>query len=304
MKVLITGASGFLGKRCVQLLRLQNYRVITTDIIGEVDLIGDLSDKSFVNSLPEVDIIVNCAAVQYVTKNLPFFRRTKFFQINNVNSAKNLLNRYKKSTNTHFIHIGTSMMYKQTGQELYCISDLKHGSGVYSKTKIEAQAFIDQLPNISTIIPCIIGGEGREGLFIGFVKMIDKYSSVIYPGKGNHKISMVHIDDVVSLIVKIIETKSFGIFNAASKEPLSISEWVDAISEELNIETVRKVTFPLAPLAFLSKIFGYRILAKEQLLMLKYQHVLDIRKSLETGWQPKFTNKEIVKNITRGLINE
>ena len=95
MKVLVTGANGFLGKEVVYILKNNFFDVISTDIVGNVDIVGDLSNKKFVDSLPLVDVVVNCAAVQYVTKNIPFFCRKKFFYKNNIESAKNLSEKYK-----------------------------------------------------------------------------------------------------------------------------------------------------------------------------------------------------------------
>lgn len=73
-RILITGSNGFLARAVISLLRNnKEYEIITTDIIGNVDYLGDLSDNNFVNRLPDVDIVVHCAAVQYVNDNIPFF---------------------------------------------------------------------------------------------------------------------------------------------------------------------------------------------------------------------------------------
>jgi nucleoside-diphosphate-sugar epimerase len=296
MKVLITGGSGFLGKACIKLLRSRSYDVISVDRDGQVDLLGDLSDPNFTVSLPDVDTVIHCAAVQYVTKNLPIIFRKKYFQKNNVTATQNLCERYS-GTSVHFIHIGTSMMYKQTGQDLYDTNSRMGGEGVYSKSKVDAQAYIDNFPGSATVIPCIIGGEGREGLFRGFVTMMKKYGVVFYPGKGLHKTHMIHVEDVASLILAISENQVSGYFNAAAPEPLSISEWVDQIQVTLKIPPVVRVSLPLLPVKALSMMMGYRLLAREQLLMLKYQHILDIERSINIGWQPKYTNAEIVRDI-------
>jgi dTDP-4-dehydrorhamnose reductase len=177
MKVLILGASGFLGKSCSQLFRSQSYDVLTSDKRGSADIIGDLSNAEFVLSLPQADIIVNCAAVQYVSADLPLFFRRHYFYQNNVLTAKNLYNRYKNS-NSRFIHVGTSMMYQQDNSKIYTTKSVMKGDGVYSSSKLDAQYFINKLPNAATVIPCIIGGEGRGGLFNSFVGMIKKYNSV------------------------------------------------------------------------------------------------------------------------------
>ena len=73
MRILILGANGFLGAACCTQFSSAGYQVVRSDKIGPVDFLGDLSDLNFVGSLPDADVVVNCAAVQYVTKNLPIF---------------------------------------------------------------------------------------------------------------------------------------------------------------------------------------------------------------------------------------
>ncbi|MFL9960547.1 NAD(P)-dependent oxidoreductase [Paraburkholderia sediminicola] len=296
MRILITGAAGFLGSECVELFKERGHEVTTADKTGSVDLRGDLADQKFVDSLPDCDVVVNCAAVQYVSKGIPTIFRKSFFERNNVLAAKNLCGRYRQQT-THFIHVGTSMMYRQTGQERYDIHSKMAGEGVYSRSKMAAQAFVDTIPGAATIIPCIIGGQGREGLFRGFVKMMTKLGIVAFPGHGKHKIHMVHVVDVASLIYRVAETRASGLFNAADPDPLSIREWIDEIAAELGVRRVRKISIPLLPVMFLSWASGYRVLAREQLLMLKLQHVLSIDESLAIGWRPRFSNARIARDI-------
>lgn len=300
--ILITGADGFLAKYCIELLE-NKYKIITTDKTGSVDIKGDLSNCKFINSLPITDIVINCAAVQYVSKDIPLFFRRKYFFKNNTLVSKNLFEKYKE-LQTKFIHIGTSMMYEQTGQDIYTTKSKMQGKGVYSESKLSSQHYIEQIKNQATVIPCIIGGKGREGLFTGFVNLIKKYSIVFYPGKGQHLIHMVHAKDVATLIEKIIKKNGIGFFNAASPEPLSIQNWVDEIANTVEKNKVAQIKLPLFPLKLISKILGYRLLAREQLLMLEHPHVLDITESLNIGWKPSFTNKEIVRDLTRGLLDE
>jgi nucleoside-diphosphate-sugar epimerase len=296
MRLLITGAAGFLGTECVRQFRDGGHDVTTTDKVGVVDLRGDLADPAFTASLPIVDVVVNCAAVQYVTKDIPFLFRKKYFERNNVRSAENLSHRYRSQT-THFIHVGTSMMYRQTGQEKYHMRSLMGGEGVYSCSKMAAQAFIERMPGAATVLPCIIGGEGREGLFIGFVKMMTKFGFVAFPGRGQHKIHMVHVVDVASLVYRVAEIRASGLFNAADPAPLSIRQWIDEIKDELGIPHVRKISIPLLPVKWLSWLSCYRLLAREQLLMLERPHVLSIEESLDIGWRPEFSNARIARDI-------
>ena len=79
-RILVTGANGLVGSTLKRLLVGNEYEIFTTDLIGDVNFRGDLKDRDFVNSLPEVDCIINCAAVQYLTPNIPFLIESNTFE--------------------------------------------------------------------------------------------------------------------------------------------------------------------------------------------------------------------------------
>jgi nucleoside-diphosphate-sugar epimerase len=301
LKILITGASGFLGKELCALLRMEKVNFETTDKLGEVDYLGDLSNEEFVNSLPDFDVIINCAAVQYVTKELPFFYRSRYFKKNNIVAMSNLYKKFGQSL-SQFIHIGTSMQYLQMGAESYEIESRMKPQGVYSASKLEQHKILANFNcTKSVILPCIIGGKGREGLFIGFVSSIKKYGLAIIPGKGNHPINMVHVKDVSSLIKLVLDNKLAGHFNAASLKPLSINEWVATIGRHTGQKT-RNIYIPIWSVRLIAFLSFYRLLAKEQVLMLTYPHVLDIGKTISLGWAPKYDGAEIINDLIQPLL--
>ena len=301
MKILVTGAAGFLGSECVRRLCAAGHEVVSTDQRGRVDLTGNLADEAFTRGLPNVDTVLHCAAVQYVSNDLPLLDRRSFFRNNNIVATHYLTSRYA-GTGAHFVNIGTSMMYEQSGRDLYDVRSPLRGQGLYSASKIQAQSFVDAMPNpTACVIPCIIAGDGRGGLFKSLVDSMLRLGVVIYPGRGRHKVHMVHVHDVAALIGLVIEQRATGRFNAASPEPLSISEWVDEIASELELEHVRTINVPLWPLDLVSPAIGYRLLAREQLLMLRYAHVLSIEDGLAIGWKPAYTNARIVRETARAL---
>ena len=301
MKILLSGADGFLGRACLAELRSAGHEVRTTDRHGSVDHAGDLADPAFCRALPRVDAVVHAAAVQYVSRDLPLVSRESYFRRNNVEATRLLCLRYSGS-GAHFVNVGTSMMYLQNGAAIYRIASPMEGQGVYSRSKLAAYALVRALPDPNaTVIPCIIGGPGREGLFRSLVAMARKLGVVAYPGGGRHPISMVHVADVASLVRRVVEARARGLFNAAAPGALSIEEWIDEIGRELGAGRIRRVRLPLAPVHLLSRCTGYRLLAREQLLMLAQPHVLGIEESLALGWKPRFDNARIVRDIARYL---
>lgn len=300
--VLITGASGFLGQECCTHFEAAGFRVITTDTHGIVALTGDLRDAAFTSGLPAVDVVVHCAAATYI-RQVPLFFRESHFISSNVTATRRLMDRYR-STDTHVINVGTSMMYEQTGRIPYDVGSPLKGAGVYSRSKLLAQRYIDSCPHTATVIPCIIGGRGREGLFRALVHTIAQWGFAVCPTTRSHPIQMVHVSDVASLILRIATKRELGWYNAAGRHPLSIVQWIDAISTVVRRQRVRLVAVAPSLLSTCSALTGYRLLAQEQLEMLSTPHVLSIERSEGIGWNPQYDNSDIIQQITCGLLGD
>ena len=302
IRTLVTGGAGFLGRECIRQLRAEGVETISTDRSGAVDLRGDLADPDFCATLPEVDAVVHNAGVQYLSPDLPFFFRRAYFERNNVQATANLALRYAGKP-THFVYVGTSMMYRVKDDPVCSTKTPMRAQGAYSASKIAAWEKARALPNPTALmVPCIIAGPGRGGLFRPFARSISRFGAVVFPGEGSRPTHMVHVEDAAGLLARIVMRQAPGIFNAASPEPLSIGQWADAIGEELGVRRVRRVRLPLAPVEWASRASGYRLLAAEQLLLLRHGQVLDVRESLELGWRPRWSNAQIVRATARSLL--
>jgi len=134
---------------------------------------------------------------------------------------------------THFVFVGTSMMYEQNGRRATRREPMR-AQGVYSASKLAAFEHVKRLPNRwAAMLPCIIAGPGRGGLFVPFARSIARFGTAVYPGEGGHPVHTVHVEDAASLLVRVVERRATGIFNAASPSPLSIDQWVDVIAADL-----------------------------------------------------------------------
>ena len=301
MKILLTGAAGFLGSVCKRALIQSGHEVVTTDRHGAVSLRGDLARRDFAQTLPAVDWVVHAAAVQYVSDDLPLMGRRRYFERNNVVATVNLCNRYH-GTGCRFLYIGTSMIYRQGQSSAIATRSPMEGQGVYSVSKLTAQRIVEsKFLRWATVIPCIIGGPGRGGLFNGFVRSIMQRRVVLIPGAGTHPIHLIHVNDVASLVALVIAANGHGYFNAAAPRPLSIVQWADEIASELGCGLVRVRHVPLGPVTLLARLSGYTLLAREQVLMLTYPHVLDTSESLALGWAPSHDNARIVRDTARDI---
>ncbi len=302
MRALVTGGAGFLGRECMRQLRAERIETVSTDRSGAVDFRGDLADPEFCANLPDVDSVVHNAGVQYLSPDLPLFSRRAYFERNNVQATANLAGRYAR-TKAHFIYVGTSMMYRVTAGAVCSPRTPMRSQGVYSASKLAAWEKARALPNRTALmVPCIIAGPGRGGLFGPFARSIARFGAVVFPGEGWRPTHMVHVEDAASLLVRIVVRKAVGIFNAAGPEPLSIGEWADTIGRELGVRRVRRLRVPLAPVEWIAAASGYRLLAAEQLLLLRHGQVLDVKESLALDWKPRWNNAQIVRETARALL--
>ena len=294
-KILVTGASGFVGKNLTKLLKNSEFDVKTTDLNGSVDYIGDLTDPYFVDKLPVVDVVVNCAAVQYLSENIPMFRRHSYFFKNNVSSIINLRNKYD-GTLSLFIQFGSSMMYKKNQNGLYDHTSKFGVNGIYSNSKIQAFLEFKKFQCASAfIIPSIIAGSGRKGFFQSIAVMIKRYRIVIMPGACKQKTSIVHVDDISSLVFTIIAKKASGIFNAATDDTYSINDWINLIAKKFNVHVI-KIKIPLNAFKLIGFLTFFRLLAKEQLMILENPQRLDLQSSKDLGWQPLKNINNIIED--------
>jgi nucleoside-diphosphate-sugar epimerase len=301
VRTLVTGAAGFLGRECIRQLHAEGIETISSDRRGEVDLLGDLGNPGFCATLPDVDAVIHNAGVQYLSPDLPLLSRRAYFERNNVHATANLAQRYS-GTKAHFTYVGTSMMYR-VGEAVSSSKTPMLGQGAYSASKIAAWEKARALPNRTALmVPCIIAGPGRGGLFGPFARSISRFGAVVFPGEGSRPTHLVHVEDAAALLVRIAARGVAGVFNAASPEPLSIGQWADAIGEEFGAKRVRRIRLPLAPIEWISAASGYRLLAAEQLLLLRHGQVLDVSESLALGWKPRWNNAQIVRETARALL--
>jgi nucleoside-diphosphate-sugar epimerase len=302
-RVLVTGAAGFLGGCCAVVLRRAGHDVVTTDRRGDVAFPGDLADAAFARSLPDVDAVVHAAGVQYVSPDLPIWRRQSWFHRNNVVATRRLVDRYRDA-GVHFVYVSTSMIYAQNGGP--CGSGTpREAQGPYSASKLAAESYVRaHVPRSTTIVPCIIAGDGRGGLFVPFIRAMRRLGLAVVPGSGRNKVNLVHVEDVADLIALVVAQGAVGTFNAGGADAVSLLDWVDEIERALDLPAVRRLTVPYRLLHGVSASLGYRPLAQEQVKMLQHDHVLSLVESGALGWAPRWTNREIVRDTARALVRQ
>lgn len=192
--LLVTGATGFIGKRFIKQLP-KKYKVIKAGRNRENDLILDLC-FDFMNKLPKkVDIVIHMAAGH--NKNM--------FDINTKATMK--LVDYAKKCNAKFIYISSMAATNKI------LND-------YGRSKKKAEEYIIN-SGVKYLIfrPSIVFSENPASLKLvsDQVTMFPIFSLIV--GNGKNNVMPVHIDDVVKILVKSIEDKKYNnTYNICGKE--------------------------------------------------------------------------------------
>ncbi|MBB6502414.1 NAD-dependent epimerase/dehydratase family protein [Pedobacter cryoconitis] len=225
--ILLTGASGFLGKA---ILSYYPKEVISLGRSGQKDIICDISKQ--IPELPIVDIVVHAAGKAHFLPKTEI-ERQMFFDVN-VNGTKNLLkglanNEVKPKS---FIFISSVSVYgKECGSNINEETSLE-AKDAYGLSKIEAENLIQKwcIENnvICTILrlPLIVGPNppGNLGAMIKGIKR--GYYLNIAGGKA--KKSMVLDTDVADIIP--FSAKIGGIYNLTDGYHPSFVELSEVIS--------------------------------------------------------------------------
>ena len=235
--ILLTGANGFIGKHLQK-----NIKCITVDYNG-CDYNGDLSDPTFVNSLPDVDTVIHLAAFNS-TKN---FYSTPFSVIDSiVTPTMNLLKRYPHA---HFVYAGSSEEYAGTVNRGWAsiptpesvaltIDDITNPRWCYASGKIAMESAVishsAQYSNTYTILRFHnIYGPGQENHFIPeFIERIQQGDNRLYGWDDTR--SFCYIDDAVKLTIEMLEQKN-QIVNIGSPTESKIVDVANVIVDLLEL---------------------------------------------------------------------
>ncbi|MGX1639429.1 NAD-dependent epimerase/dehydratase family protein [Sphingobacterium sp. NPDC055431] len=228
MKVLITGASGFVGQNLSQYLILQNeYEIMDVSL-------RDSSWKTI--SLNGFDAIIHLAGKAHDTSNTS--NPEEYFTINR-DLTISLFNMFLTSDVRDFFYFSSVKAVADTIDEVLSEDIFANPLTSYGKSKLEAEEYLlsKELPKgkrFFIIRPCMIHGPGNKGnlnLLFNFVKQ-----GIPWPlGAFDNQRSFLSIGNLCFLIEKMLKDESLdsGIYNFSDDKSLSTNELVALIGRTL-----------------------------------------------------------------------
>ena len=256
MKLLFTGASGFLGRNIYQLLE-KTYVIKTVGLTPQDDYKIDIARN--IPVFTEVfDIALHAAGKAHSTPKTEEEKQA-FFDVN-LQGTKNLCTALEQSgIPKAFIFISTVAVYGCDSGENITEEHPLNGTTPYALSKIKAEKYLERwcaMHNVALSIlrPSLIAGPNPPGNLGAMIRGIrnGKYLSI---AGGKARKSVLMVQDIANLLPMLIEKG--GIYNVCDSYQPSFRELEMVICKQLNKKLLLSIPYWFAKsMAVLGDCFG------------------------------------------------
>ncbi|PKG77049.1 TIGR01777 family protein [Shewanella sp. Actino-trap-3] len=252
MRILITGATGFVGKQLVKSLGEHQLIILTRNVSNGKSLLGShhqywqtLADKPDLN---DIDAVINLAGEPIVNKRWSN-KQKKLICDSRWDITSALTQLIRKSTNPPHTFISASAIGYYGRQGNTPIDETSGFNAEFSHDicqeweNIALQAQSQHTRVCITRIGIVLGKNGGA-----LAKMLPPFKLGLGGpiGNGEQGMSWIHIDDLIRLLCYLLSNPNLkGIYNATAPQPVSNAEFAKALGSALNRPA--KITTP--PLA-------------------------------------------------------
>ena len=320
MKILVTGATGFLGKYVIDELLAHDYTIVAfgrNEKIGKtlendrVQFIkGDLSAiEELRQGFQSVDAVVHAGALS--TAWGPW----KAFYQANVVGTKNVLDLCREYAVKSLVYVSSPSIYAAGKDQLNIKeSDAPKENHLnnYIRSKLASEKLFSDYPDVPSIIlrPRGLFGVGDTSILPRVLRLSRKIGIPLIRG-GEQLMDMTCVENVALAIRLALEAKEAHgqVYNITNGEPKTFKYLIETTLKGLG-EPIRyrKIPAGLIAGAAYSLEGVYRLfhlkaeppLTRYTYYLLRYSQTLDIQKAqTELGYYPKMTIEEGIDNYVQ-----
>lgn len=239
MKILVTGASGFIGSKLATKLTEKGHIVIGMVNKNKIQnlpitiILADLSNKGC--SIPDekFDAVFHLAALTPLEKNSKKLKNVNF------EGSVNLFNQIKDKTD-FLVYISGLGVFGDHGENIIDeTSSLKPNTN-YAKIRLDAQKYLEKKCKEHSIhFSVAYLGEvyGDKGWFSTQVVSRLKKGSFRIPKSGQYYRCLVHVEDVVNSLIAILENKAYDeSFIITDSKPVLFRDFINFTADVLGVK--------------------------------------------------------------------
>lgn len=207
MRILITGAAGFLGLHLSTYFAKKKHDLVLVDIAnfdkseypkGAVFIKADVRDENELEKyMKGIDAVVHAAAA------LPLRPKEEIYDVN-INGTKSILGLSLKNKVKRFIHISSTAVYGVPEKHPIVESDPMVGVGAYGESKIVAETLCEEYRKKGLIVtvmrPKTFVGTHRLGVFEILFDWIKDGKKIPLIGSGKNRYQLLDVDDLVEAV--------------------------------------------------------------------------------------------------------
>jgi len=303
MKILITGANGFVGSYLAK--KLSNVPAVKLTLASRVASPAQWGRTFKVNQIDSTtewsEALVGCRYVIHTTERAHVMNDkdsdplTEYRRVN-VDGTINLARQAAEAGLRRFIFISS---IKVNGEQTslgnpFTAEDIPAPEDAYGISKYEAEQGLLKIAadtglEVVIIRPPLVYGPGVKGNFFSMMRIVKK-GTPLPLGAIKNKRSLVALDNLVDLISTCIEHPAAAnqVFLAGDGEDLSTTELLRGVAKAAGM-TSRLIPLPASVLMFVAFLLGKRTVAQKLLGSLQ----VDISKTrVLLDWTPPLSVEE------------
>lgn len=308
-KVLVTGASGFVGTQLCPFLISQGYDVRAgmrekkTDwTICEQAVLGEITAATdWRKALEGVDVVVHLAGRAHVMRESTGDPLTLFRKVN-VEGSRSLARQAAEAGVKRLIYLSSIKVNgERSTDHPLAADDPAAPEDAYGQSKWEAEQLLREITaeadmELVILRPVLVYGPGVKGNMQSLVGWIRK-GLPLPLGRVENRRSLVSIENLLDFIaISLDHTGAAGeVFLVADGEDLSTPQLIRKLAQAIGV-TPRLIPVPMMLLRLLGQVTGRssaidRLCGNLQVDISKNRRVL--------GWTPKVTVEAALKEMVR-----
>lgn len=308
-KVLVTGATGFVGKRLVPALTAAGYQVRCA-VSKKVDwldaeqvIINKLEDNpDWTDVLAGIEVVIHLAARVHVLKEKSALAMDDYYKINSV-ATRNLAQQAVQQQVKRFIFLSSIKVNGENTLESnpFTEESIAQPEDPYGQSKLYAEHYLQEISQntglqVVIIRPPLIYGPEVKANFLKMLHLVHRGLPLPFGNVQNSR-HLVYVENLVSALCTVVEHPDAAnqTYLVADDYALSLTQMMKAIGNEMDVH-LKLIPVPVKLMAFLFTLFGKKTVINRLFGSLE---VNNSKIKAQLGWVPPVSTVEGLKETVK-----